>query len=186
MAAPRGQVLGPKNYKNAQRYPFQPARAPGLDVSGAGRGCNTLKGNFVVNGVQYAGDGSVLSFSADFDQRCEGGPHHLFGAIDVNAVPHQASLTNAVIAGGAAVFTATLNPASTKSETVQFSTRDDTALAGSDYTSVSESITFAAGETEKTVRVPLLRGAHPGTQFSGLLSATTTPLWIRAGSAVIK
>jgi hypothetical protein len=104
----------------------------------------------------------------------------------VNTILHQASLTNAVIVDTAAVFTVTLNPPGTASETVQFSTFDGTALAGVDYRAVSKDITFAPGETRKIVRVPLLGGAQAGKQFFGGLSSTRTPLWIRVGSATIE
>lgn len=39
--------------------------------------------------------------------------------------------------------------------TVDFATADGTAIAGADYTATTGTVTFAAGETEKTVIVPL-------------------------------
>jgi len=186
MAGPNGRALEPRAYRYAERFPFQQPGAAGLDVSGEGRGCNTLTGRFVVNEVHYAQDGGVEDFSADFEQHCEDDAPALFGAVRVNTILHQASLTNAVIVDTAAVFTVTLNPPGTASETVQFSTFDGTALAGVDYRAVSKDITFAPGETRKIVRVPLLGGAQAGKQFFGGLSSTRTPLWIRVGSATIE
>ena len=49
-----------------------------------------------------------------------------------------------------------LSRASTAPVTVSYGTENGTATAGSDYTAVSGTLTFAAGETRKTVQVPIL------------------------------
>lgn len=56
-----------------------------------------------------------------------------------------------------AVFTVTLSQASSQAVTVQYATANGSATAGSDYTAVSGVITFAAGETSRTVAVPVVR-----------------------------
>ncbi|MDA1191504.1 MAG: Ig-like domain-containing protein, partial [Candidatus Poribacteria bacterium] len=56
---------------------------------------------------------------------------------------------------GAATFTVSLLPASAQTVTVNYATTDGTATAGSDYTSASGALTFAAGETSKTVVVSI-------------------------------
>jgi hypothetical protein len=61
-AGPTNTTLVPGSYDGAQRFPFQPAGFPGLAVSGAGRGCNTLTGRFDVLNASYATNGDVLSF----------------------------------------------------------------------------------------------------------------------------
>lgn len=81
------------SYRNATRFAF--AAFNGLDVSGSGRGCNRLTGRFDVLEVEYAADGSVLRFAADFEQHCEGGSAALFGAIRYNS-----SISNLVPFGG--------------------------------------------------------------------------------------
>ena len=53
------------------------------------------------------------------------------------------------------VFTVTLSNPSASSVTVDFATADGTALAGDDYTATTGTVTFAAGETSKTVTVAL-------------------------------
>ncbi len=52
-------------------------------------------------------------------------------------------------------FTVTLSPVSTLPVTVSFSTADGTAVVGTDYQPVSGSVTFAPGQTTKTVSVPV-------------------------------
>ena len=51
------------------------------------------------------------------------------------------------------VFTVTLSPASTGQVTVDWSTPGGTATSGTDYTGASGTLTFAAGETSKTIPV---------------------------------
>src|SRR5439155_18175901 len=53
----------------------------------------------------------------------------------------------AVNEGGTAHFTVTLSPASGQTVTVNYSTSDGTAKVGSDYTSKSDTLTFAPGAT---------------------------------------
>ena len=50
-------------------------------------------------------------------------------------------------------FTVTLSPASTGQVTVDWSTPGGTATAGTDYTAMSGTLTFAAGETSETIAV---------------------------------
>ena len=53
-------------------------------------------------------------------------------------------------------FPVTLNRASSETVSVDYATADSTAKAGEDYEAVSGTLTFAAGETEKTLQVPIL------------------------------
>lgn len=55
-----------------------------------------------------------------------------------------------------AIFTVTLAPVSGQTVTVNAATADGTATAPSDYTAVSTTLTFAPGETTKTITVPVL------------------------------
>src|SRR5262249_7447278 len=86
-AAPFNAVLTPGFYANATRFPFQAANEPGLDVSGEGRGSNTLTGNFTVTQAVYGPAGEVVAFDATFEQHSEGSPPALFGQIAFNATP---------------------------------------------------------------------------------------------------
>jgi ELWxxDGT repeat protein len=58
-----------------------------------------------------------------------------------------------------ALFTVQLSGASTEPTTVHYSTADGTATAGSDYQATSGTLTFAPGETTKTIPVPV-HGDH--------------------------
>ncbi len=57
-------------------------------------------------------------------------------------------------------FAVTLSRAASDTVTVDYATADGTATAGEDYTATSGTLTFAAGETAKTVAVPVLDDAH--------------------------
>jgi hypothetical protein len=71
-AAPNDEPLTVAQYQNATRFPFQSSDSAGLDFDGNGRGNNTLTGAFNVLEAVFAGDGTVLSFAADFVQYDEG------------------------------------------------------------------------------------------------------------------
>ncbi len=67
------------------------------------------------------------------------------------------SVSDAQAAEGEAVaFTVSLSPASDAAVTVDYATSDGTAASGTDYTATSGTLTFAAGETAKTVEVAAL------------------------------
>ena len=57
-------------------------------------------------------------------------------------------------------FDVSLDRAAAEPVTVDYATSDGTATAGADYTAMSGMLTFAAGETAKTVSVPVLDDAH--------------------------
>ena len=62
--------------------------------------------------------------------------------------------------GAVLAFTVSLSRAASGSVRVDYATSDGTAAAGSDYTARSGTLTFTAGETSKTVSVPVLDDAH--------------------------
>jgi chitinase len=53
-------------------------------------------------------------------------------------------------------FAVSLSQASTSAVTVHYATADGSAKAGSDYGAVSGTLTFAAGQTSRTISVPIL------------------------------
>ena len=60
----------------------------------------------------------------------------------------------------ALAFAVTLDRARTEDTTVDYATSDGTATAGADYTAKRGTLTFAPGETSKTVEVPVIDDAH--------------------------
>ncbi|MDJ0581749.1 Calx-beta domain-containing protein, partial [Crocosphaera sp.] len=54
------------------------------------------------------------------------------------------------------VFNVSLSTPSNETITVNYATEDGTATAGNDYTSINGTLTFEAGETNKTITVPIL------------------------------
>lgn len=59
-----------------------------------------------------------------------------------------------------AAFTVTLSAASTQTVTVSYATADGTAHAGTDYLETQGVLTFAPGETQKTIYVTILGGTQ--------------------------
>ncbi len=81
------------------------------------------------------------------------------GAFETQSAPGL-SVSDAYVVEGAvgqvdAVFTVTLEPAPTSAVTVNYSTVDGTATAGSDYQAASGHLTFSPGQTRATIRVPV-------------------------------
>jgi CSLREA domain-containing protein len=78
-----------------------------------------------------------------------------------------------VVEGTPATFTVTLAPPSALPVTVAYATSDGSAVAGSDYTAASNTLTFAPGETSKTIAVTTLGDAvaEPEEQFQITLSS---------------
>jgi hypothetical protein len=74
-----------------------------------------------------------------------------------------------------ATFTVMLDTASTDPITVAYATGDRTAAAGSDYQAASGTLTFAPGETSKTITVPVNgdRLGEPSETFNVNLSSPT-------------
>ena len=56
-------------------------------------------------------------------------------------------------------FVVTLAPAASDAVTVDYATSDGTATAGEDYAATSGTLTFAAGDTTKTISVPIVDDA---------------------------
>ena len=82
---------------------------------------------------------------------------------------------SALESAGSIPAVVSLAPSSTNSVTVQYATADGTAKAGSDYTSVSGTLTFAPGQTSKTVAIPVTNNtANDGNRsFTFVISKPT-------------
>ena len=77
-------------------------------------------------------------------------------------------------------FAVTLNRAASHEVSVDYATADETATAGADYTATSGTLTFAAGETAKTVKVPVLDDAvDEGKEVMRLLHSNPQGAYLR-------
>jgi YD repeat-containing protein len=91
---------------------------------------------------------------------------------------------------GTATFTVSLSNPSTSAVTVNFATANGTAIAGADYTATSGTLTFAAGETSKTVTVAILddniyEGSTPETFLLNLSSPTNATLGANGTGSIV-
>ena len=86
--------------------------------------------------------------------------HTATGTIEDNDEPPELAIADASLTegatGGAIHFAVTLNPASGHTVSVDYATADGTATAGGDYTSVSGTLSIAAGTTAHTIAVPIV------------------------------
>ena len=81
-------------------------------------------------------------------------------------------------------FAVTLSRAPSGTVTVDYATSDGTATAGSDYTATSGTLAFAAGETAKTVSVPVLDDDHDeGSETLTLTLSNPSGAYLADGSA---
>ena len=83
--------------------------------------------------------------------------------LSVPQTPGALSVADAAVDEGPGAtldFVVTLSGPSGEAVTVDYATSDETATAGSDYTATSGTLTFASGETGKTVSVAVLDDAH--------------------------
>jgi len=74
-----GVPLMPGIYEMAERYPFESADRPGIDVTGDGRGCNTISGRYQVH--EYERAGASIGLTVSFEQHCDGAGDVLFGCV---------------------------------------------------------------------------------------------------------
>ena len=81
-------------------------------------------------------------------------------------------------------FAVSLSRAASGPVTVDYATADGTAAAGADYTATSGTLTFAPGETAKTVNVPVLDDAHDeGEETLALVLSNASGARIHDGEA---
>lgn len=84
LAAPQGASLVPGTYLDAHRYPFH-GTGPGLNVSGDGRGCNRLTGQFTIHDIGFDAAGELTRIDASVEQHCESQDPALSGRLTYNA-----------------------------------------------------------------------------------------------------
>ena len=89
-------------------------------------------------------------------------------------------------AGATLDFVVTMNRARHEATTVQYATSDGTANAPGDYTHTAGTLTFDAGESEKTVSVPVVDDGHDddGETVTLTLSKASAPTRITDDTAI--
>ena len=104
------------------------------------------------------------------------------------AGPPQLSIADATVeeAANATVdFEVTLSKAASGTVTVAYATSDGSALDGADYTAVSGTLTFPAGELTKTINVTVLEDSldEDSETFTMTLSGATGGAWLADATA---
>jgi len=94
---------------------------------------STQPSSYILNGERLSSPGALPTISLN----------------DVTVTEGDSGTTNAV-------FAVNLSQASTQTVSVQYATANGTAIAGSDYTATSNTLSFAPGETSKTISVPII------------------------------
>jgi chitinase len=91
------------------------------------------------------------------------------------SISDASSAEGSAAAPGHTTFTVSLSSAAAGPVTVHFATADGTAVAGGDYVAQSGTLTFAAGETQKTIQVATIGDAvsEASEGFSLVLSSAS-------------
>jgi hypothetical protein len=97
------------------------------------------------------GGGSASDASAGGSGSGSGGS----GVIPSVSIADTSIAEGNAVAGGTMAFTVTLSSASTTDVSINYATSDNTALAASDYTAASGTLTIPAGATSGSINVPI-------------------------------
>lgn len=136
-------LVGPDYTASSGTLTFAPAETTKtISVATINDAINEPNETFYVNLSAPTG-GSILSDSQGIGTISNDDPFPSFAVNDVSATE-----------GGTLTFTVTKSGEGIQNFSVNYATADGTAAAGSDYTAASGTLTFAVGETIKTVSVP--------------------------------
>ncbi|HET7489363.1 MAG TPA: Ig-like domain repeat protein [Acidimicrobiales bacterium] len=176
IAAPVGETLHVGTYTGATRAAFRQPGEPGIDISGDGRGCNNITGQFTVEEISFGPDGSLATFAASYEQRCEGWMPPMFGELRFRStVPYKAieiqpsslSFGSTVVDTTGAPRTATFTSRGTPGLT--FGTAAITGGNAGDFKIVADSCS----------------GATVPTDAACSISVTMTPSQVGSGTATL-
>ena len=103
---------------------------------------------------------NTINNFADIDPNISG-PYSLNGTPVPTLAICDVSAAEGNTGATAFIFTVTLSAASTETITVAYATADSTATAGSDYAAASGTLTFAPGETDKTITIDVIGDRLP-------------------------
>jgi len=96
MVAPVGEMLVPREYFGAQRAYMQTGRAPALDFSGGGHGCNKISGSFAIRQIKFDSLGNLSRLEATATQYCDKNPYPLAVNVLYRASPYMFGMDSAV------------------------------------------------------------------------------------------
>src|SRR5581483_7290508 len=102
--------------------------------------------NLTLSNPTVASLGSPSSSVIDINEDADGPP----------TVQFSSSLYSVNETGGSALITVTLNQTVSQNVTVQYATSNGSAIAGTDYTTTTGTLTILAGQTSGTFSVPIL------------------------------
>ena len=159
-----GDIQDPTGFDNGTNLlNVEPQLAPLTDNGGDTLTYGLLPGSPAID----AGDNSLVV--NDTDQRGAGFARIVDGTVDIGAFELQnqppqlpqitindPTISESNDGSKNLEFTVNLSQASQENITVDYATADGTATAGEDYTATNNTLTFAAGETEKKITVEIL------------------------------
>lgn len=124
---------------------------------------------------------SGQSVSTNFDPVGNRSSYTVNGVVAANLAITSATITE----GGTLVFTVTRSGNTASTVTVNYASANVTAVAGSDYTAASGTLTFAPNETTKTISIATLDDAiaEPTETLTVALSGASTNASISVGTA---
>src|SRR5439155_22233262 len=161
-------IVAGSSYPNAHRYPFN-GTGPGLDISGNGRGCNTLNGSFTVTWTDFAADGRLRSFGVTFEQHCEGATPALRGTFEFRAgdnTPPAPWMIGSIPPGASPPTIVAFGPASGPPGT-------SVTISGTNFTNAT-SVTFAGTAASFSVISPTqITATVPNGATTGRIAVTT-------------
>lgn len=85
LSGPNLIIPGVGIYSNAVRFPFN-GSSPGLSISGNGRACDSLCGNFQIFEMHTDAGGNIDRFWATFSQKCSCGGPPMTGEVRYNSL----------------------------------------------------------------------------------------------------
>ena len=156
---------------------YDATSADTIDLSGytLAQVTQTQTGNDLVLGLGAKGSITVKNYYAG------NAPTISFAAATPSLSINDVTVPGVDTASRTATFTVTLSPASAGAVSVQYATANGSAVEPADYAASSESLTFAAGQTSKTVLVTV-----NGDQFSEAAETFSVNLSAESGATVSK
>ncbi|RVT98545.1 hypothetical protein EOD42_00010 [Rhodovarius crocodyli] len=155
-------------------------------------GTHYVLGNLDYNGTIAAGSSTGFGFQAggSFSQltglHTGTGSGSTGGGIIPGLTISDMTIAEPVSGTANATLTVTLSAAATGTVSVNYATGGGTATAGSDYTATSGTLTFAAGETSKTITIPVKADTlAEGTETLNVTLSSPSGATITDGTGVV-